>query len=128
MRRWYPIPATSSADATTQLQHCCSRSRSVLQGSALGLGSSDGEDSGCHSSRPHGVRVDLFSSAKPAPQVTLGAKVDWMIKVDGRVTYHTKQGFGDHDVVRQHFTAGSGRHVVKVFKNGAMVQQTVVRF
>ena len=78
--------------------------------------------------RPHGVRVDLFSSAKPAPQVTLGAKVDWMIKVDGRVTFHTRQGFGDHDVVRQHFTTGSGRHVVKVIKNGVMVQRTVVRF
>ena len=78
--------------------------------------------------RPHGVRIDLFSNAKPAPQAELGSKLDWKVKVDGRVTFQTKQTFGDHDVVRQPFTTGSGRHVVKVIKNGVMVQRTVVRF
>ena len=78
--------------------------------------------------RPHGVRIDLFSNAKPAPQAELGAKLDWKIKVDGRVTFHTKQGFGDHDVVRQHFTTGSDRHVVKVLKNNVVVRSFVVRF
>ena len=71
--------------------------------------------------RPHAVRVDLRSDAKPAPQAELGAKLDWKIKVDGRVAAHVKQGFGDHDVVRQHFTTGAGRHVVKVLKNNVLV-------
>ena len=35
--------------------------------------------------RPHGVRVDLHSDAKPAAQAVLGAKLDWKIKVDGSV-------------------------------------------
>ena len=78
--------------------------------------------------RPHGVRVDLFSDDRPVPQADLGAKIDWTIKVDGRVAFHTKQNFDDHDVVRLHFKTGSGRHVVKVLKNGVMVQRTVVRF
>ena len=62
------------ADATTELQHCCSRSRSVLQGERTGTGVLRRRLSGCHSSRPHGVRVDPFSSAKPAPQVTLAPR------------------------------------------------------
>ena len=77
--------------------------------------------------RTHGVRIDLRSEAQPAHTV-LGAKLDWKVKVDGHVKARITQGFGDHDVVRQHFTTGSGRHVVKVIKNGVMVQRTVVRF
>ncbi len=78
--------------------------------------------------RPHAVRVDLRSDEKPASQAETGAKLDWKIKVDGRVIAHIKQGFGDHDVVRQPFTTGSGRHVVKVLKNNVVVDRTVVRF
>ncbi len=78
--------------------------------------------------RAHGVRIDLFSNAKPATDTVLGAKLDWKVKVDGRLTFHTKQGFGDHDVVRQHFATGSGRHVVKVLKNNVVVRNFVVRF
>ena len=77
--------------------------------------------------RTHGVRIDLRSEAQPAHTV-LGAKLDWKVKVDRHVKARITQGFGDHDVVRQHFTTGSGRHVVKVIKNGVMVQRTVVRF
>ena len=73
--------------------------------------------------RAHGVRIDLFSNAKPAPQTVLGAKLDWKIKVDGGVRLHIKQGFGDHAVYRQHFTTGSGRHVVKVLKNNVVVRE-----
>ena len=54
--------------------------------------------------RPHGVRVDLRSDAKPAAQAVLGAKLDWKIKVDGSVRLHIKQGFSDHAVYYQHFT------------------------
>ena len=78
--------------------------------------------------RAHGVRVDLRSDPKPAPLAVLGAKLDWKVKVDGGVKLHIKQGFGDHAVYRQHFTTGSGRHVVKVLKNNVLVQKTVVRF
>ena len=77
--------------------------------------------------RPHAVRIDLFSNAKPAPQAVLGTKLDWKVKVDGRVTFQTKQGFSDHDVVRQYFKAGSGRHVVKVLKNNVVVRNFAVR-
>ena len=51
--------------------------------------------------RPHGVRIDLLSDAKPAAQAVLGAKLDWKIKVDGSVRLHIKQGFSDHAVVLQ---------------------------
>ena len=78
--------------------------------------------------RPHGVRVDLFSDAKPAAQATLGAKLDWKIKVDGSVRLHIKQGFSDHAVYYDHFRTGSGRHTVKVYKNGRLVRTVVVRF
>ena len=78
--------------------------------------------------RLHGVRVDLRSDPKPAPLAVLGAKLDWKVKVDGGVKLHIKQGFGDHAVYRQHFTTGSGRHVIKVLKNNVVVQRTVVRF
>ena len=78
--------------------------------------------------RPHGVRIDLFSDAKPAPQAVLGAKLDWKVKVDGHTKLHIKQGFGDHAAYYKHFTTGSGRHVVKVYKNGHLVRTVVARF
>ena len=42
--------------------------------------------------RPHGVRIDLFSNAKPAAETVLGKKLDWKVKVDGRVTFHDQAG------------------------------------
>ena len=78
--------------------------------------------------RPHGVRIDLYSSAKPAAQAVLGAKVDWKIKVDGSVRLHIKQGFSDHASYYQHFGTGSGRHTVKVYMNGHLVRTVLVRF
>ena len=77
--------------------------------------------------RPHGVRVDLRSDAQPAAQALLGTKLDWKIKVDGRTALHVKQGFGAHDVYRRTFATGSGRHVVKVFKNDVLVRTAIVR-
>ena len=77
--------------------------------------------------RPHAVRVDLRSAAQPVNTV-LGTKLDWKVKVDGRVTFHTKQGFGDHDVYRAPFATGSGRHVIQVIKNGVVVRNRVVHF
>jgi hypothetical protein len=78
--------------------------------------------------RPHGVRIDLFSKAKPAAQAELGTKLDWKIKVDGSTRLHIKQGFGEHAVSYQHFGTGSGRHAIKVFKNGHIVRSFAVRF
>ncbi|HEY7968386.1 MAG TPA: right-handed parallel beta-helix repeat-containing protein [Candidatus Limnocylindrales bacterium] len=84
-----------------------------------------------HSSRtirPHGVRVDLFSNAKPAPQAVLGAKLDWKITVDGSTRLHIKQGFGEHAVYYESFRTHSGRHVVRLFENGHLVRRIIVRF
>jgi hypothetical protein len=78
--------------------------------------------------RLHRVRVDLFSDARPSDQAVLGTKLDWKIKVDGRVALHIKQGFGEHAVSRQQFATGSGRHVVKVFMNDHLVRKVVARF
>jgi hypothetical protein len=78
--------------------------------------------------RPHRVRVDLFSDARPSDQAVLGTKLDWRIKIDGRVTLHIKQGFGEHAVSRHPFATGSGRHVVKVFMNDHLVRKVVARF
>ena len=52
----------------------------------------------------------------------------WKITVDGKVAFRTRQGFDDHDIVRQHFADGSGRHVVKVFKNDKLVRRVVARY
>ena len=78
--------------------------------------------------RPHGVRIDLLSGAKPAAQAVLGAKLDWKIKVDGSVRLHIKQGFSDHAAYYEHFRTGSGRHAVKVYMNDHLVRTSVARF
>lgn len=78
--------------------------------------------------RPHGVRIDLFSDAKPAAQAELGAKLDWKVKVDGSVRLHIKQGFSDHATYYNHFRTHSGRHTVKVYMNGHLVRTVVARF
>ena len=77
--------------------------------------------------RPHGVRVHLRSEAQPANAV-IGKTLKWRVKVDGRVVFRGSQGFSAHDVVRQHFAIGSGKHKIKVFRNGHRVQKVVVRF
>jgi hypothetical protein len=78
--------------------------------------------------RLHGVRIDLFSDAKPAAQAELGAKLDWKIKVDGSLRLHIKQGFSDHAMYYEHFRTGSGRHTVKVYANGHLVRTVLARF
>ncbi len=78
--------------------------------------------------RPHGVRIDLRSYAQPATQTVLGTKLDWKIKVDGSVTLHIKQGFGAHTVYYQHFRTGSGRHVIRIYKNDHLVRTFAANF
>ena len=77
--------------------------------------------------RPHGVRVHLRSEPQPA-HTTLGKKLHWVVKVDGRVALNIREGFGDHDVLRQHFAIGSGKHRIEVLKNGVEVRNRVVKF
>lgn len=77
--------------------------------------------------RTHGVRVDLRSEPQPANTV-LGKKLHWVVKVDGRVAMNVRQGFGDHDVLRQHFAIGSGKHRIEIIKNGVEVRNRVVKF
>ncbi len=78
--------------------------------------------------RPHGVRVELRSDAKPGAQAVLGAKVDWKIKVDGSLRLHIKQGFSESAAYYQPFRAGSGRHSVKVYMNDHLVRTVHPRF
>ena len=78
--------------------------------------------------RPHGVRVDLLSDAKPAPLALLGGKVDWKVRVDGSLRLHIKQGFGEHAAFYDHFRTGSGRHTVKVYMNDHLVRTIHPRF
>ena len=54
--------------------------------------------------RPHRVRIDLRSETQPA-HTTLGRKLHWVVKVDGRVVLNIHEGFGAHDVLRQHFAS-----------------------
>ena len=77
--------------------------------------------------RPHGVRIDLRSESQPA-NTTLGRKLHWVVKVDGRVALNIREGFGAHDVLRVHFAAGSGKHRIQISKNGVLVRNRVVRF
>ena len=51
-----------------------------------------------------------------------------MVKVDGRVALNVREGFGAHDVLRQHFATGSGKHRIEILKNGVEVRNRVVRF
>ena len=78
--------------------------------------------------RPHGVRVELRSDAKPAAQAVLGAKVDWKVKVDGSLRLHIKQGFSDYASYYNHFRTGSGLHTVKIYMNGHLVRTIHPRF
>ena len=78
--------------------------------------------------RPHGVRIDLLSGAKPAAQASLGAKLDWKIKVDGSTRLHTKQGFSAHTAYYENFRTGSGRHVIRIYNNDRLVRTFVARF
>ena len=77
--------------------------------------------------RPHGVRVDLRSQPQPDNTV-LGRKLHWVVKVDGHTVLNVREGFGAHDVARQHLATGSGKHRIQVLKNGVLVRNKVVKF
>ena len=77
--------------------------------------------------RAHAVRFDLRSELQPA-HTTLGKKLHWVVKVDGHAVLNVREGFGAHDVYRQHFATGSGKHRIEILKNGNVVRHRTVKF
>jgi hypothetical protein len=74
----------------------------------------------------HTARIDLFSKAQPA-DTTLGKKLTWRVKADGKTILVVHQGFGAHDWGIARFAKHSGKHVVDVYKNGVQVRHFAVR-
>ncbi len=72
------------------------------------------------------ARLDFISNAQPADSVQ-GKKLKWRVTVDGKRTFVTKQGFGDHDTLIERFAKNSGKHRIEVFKNGVKVRHFAVR-
>ena len=70
-----------------------------------------------------GVRFTFRSKAIPAGTV-MGDKLKWVVKYDGR-TKRIAQGPSEVDRLTLRFD--SGRHVVKVFRDGARVTTATVR-
>jgi len=71
--------------------------------------------------RHHKVRVDMISAALPA-DATEGKRLGWKIKVDGRTAFGTMQHADDRDRWTGSFAKNTGRHTVKIFKNGDLVR------
>lgn len=76
--------------------------------------------------KPRGIRIDMTSAAQPANTV-LGNKVEWVIKVDGVTAFKTRQAFNDHDTFIRAFAKDSGKHTIKIFKNGVQVRYAAIR-
>ncbi len=72
------------------------------------------------------VKVFLTSDAQPA-NTTLGNKLVWKVKVDGNVKLRAEQGFSDYDKFKHKFAANSGKHTVKILKNGTLVKTIEVK-
>lgn len=72
------------------------------------------------------VTVNLVSTKLPDGTV-LGARLDWRITVDGATVFSTRQQADDRDGWTGRFAKKTGKHVVKVFKNGVPSRRLVVR-
>lgn len=72
------------------------------------------------------VTVDLTSVKQPA-DTTLRSRLAWKITVDGATAFTTSQQFDDHDTWSVRFRKHTGKHKVRVYKAGALVQKVVVR-
>ena len=83
---------------------------------------------GSYTFEKDGRHVDIFltSNAQP-PNTTLGTKLVWKIKVDGNVKLRAEQGFSDYDKFKHTFTANSGKHSIKILKNGTLVKEITVK-
>lgn len=73
-----------------------------------------------------GFRLDLISSAQPANTVQ-GKKLTWRVYVDGKRVLTSVQGFGAHESLHLQFAKHSGKHAVKVYKNGVLGRHFTVK-
>ena len=123
---WY-TPADTDATGLLNVRHRqdqCRRATSSVDTEVRidGVVTANVQGQSTTSVRPHGVHVDLRSGAKPAAQTVLGTKLDWKIKVDGSTRLHTKQGFSAHAAYYENFKTGSGRHVIRIYRNDHLVR------
>ena len=72
------------------------------------------------------VTIVLTSNAQP-PDTTLGTKLEWKIKVDGKTKLKAQQGFSDYDKFKHKFANNSGKHEVKILKAGVLVKTITVK-
>ena len=72
------------------------------------------------------VTIVLTSNAQP-PDTTLGTKLEWKIKVDGKTKLKAQQGFSDYDKFKHKFESNSGKHEVKILKAGVLVKTITVK-
>ena len=72
------------------------------------------------------TRIDLYSIVRP-DNVIRNKKLQWMIRVDRKTVFSVAQGFDNHDYWAQSFRKGSGKHLVRLFKNGTRVRSYYVR-
>ena len=72
------------------------------------------------------VKIVMTSDEQPA-NTTVGTRLRWVVKVDGKVAFRTAQKFEDRDVWARTFRHRSGRHMVQVFMNGDLVDAVQVR-
>ena len=71
-----------------------------------------------------GVKFIFRSDATPAGTLT-GSPLKWKVSYDGK-NKRVAQGPSEKDVVALRFASGTGRHVIKVYRNGVKVLRTVV--
>jgi len=72
------------------------------------------------------VEVVMKSDDRPAG-ATLGERLVWVIKVDGKRELRNVQQFDDRDIWSRDFRPRSGRHLVEVYMNGDLVDAVQVR-
>ena len=93
-----------------------------------GAASATADVTGSYSTKKDGRHVEVFltSDAQPA-NTTLGDKLQWKIRVDDNVKLRAEQGFSDYDKFKHTFRANTGKHTVKIFKNGDLVKTMEVK-
>ena len=72
-----------------------------------------------------GAKLIFRSAPTPAGYVQ-GSRLTWKITYDGRAK-RIAQYAGERDVLRLTFRPGTGKHVIRVYRNGARVLKMVVR-
>lgn len=93
-----------------------------------GAAAAPADVTGSYSTKKDGrqVIIKLTSNAQPA-NTTLGDKLIWKIRVDDNVKLRAEQGFSDYDKFKHTFKNNSGKHTIKIFKNGDLVKTITVK-